>query len=233
MLFFIGSVYGQTEKVINILTFKNYKNEVDTTLWFKWKHDLAKQINLKNLQISTDTFHFRLWIDVQALDIWTSDHNSYSGVITNYAQRYDDNLLHKRIYKIEKIYSNQIILDSSKARQLFNIINRLSIADIPSDDKIKDWRQGRDGEEFLIEISTPHQYDFKTYWTPEMFADTLTEAKKIQSLVNYIYKDFKINDYYQKLNLPKGSYERNGSQGIEIRTTNENTSGATTITEVL
>jgi hypothetical protein len=70
----------------------------------------------------------------------------------------------------------------------------------------------------LIETSTPKQYDFKTYWTPRIFADTLKEAKQIQTFVDFLYKDFKIYDYYKKLKLPEGSYQRNGVQGIEIKT---------------
>ncbi len=70
IVLFVSSVYGQTEKMSNIPHLYNYKNEIDTSLWFKWKHDLAKQINLQDLQISTDTFHFRFWTDIQAIDIW-------------------------------------------------------------------------------------------------------------------------------------------------------------------
>lgn len=218
---------------MTIPTYKNYKNEIDTSIWFKWKDDLAKQINLTDLQTSTDTFHFRFWTDIQAIDLWTVDHNLYFGIVTNYAQRYDDKLLRKGIYKIGKVYSNQVTLDSSKARRLFNTIGKLSILTIPTDDKINGWRQGFDGEEFLIETSTPTQYDFKTYWTPRIFADSLKEAKQIQTLVDYFYTDLKIYNYYQKLKLPEGSYQRNGIQGIEIKPLNQNISGATKITDLL
>ena len=231
--FYISSAYGQTENGATIPTYKNYKNEVDTTLSFKWKHDLAKQINLKDLQISTDTFHFRFWTDIQAMDLWTIDHKLYFGVVTNYAQRYDDKLLRKGIFKIGKVYSNQVTLDSSKARRQFNIIDKLSIVTIPTEDKINGWGQGFDGESYIIETSTPTHYEFKTYWTPRIFADTLKEAKQIQTLVDYLYDVFKIYGYYQKLKLPEGSYQRNGIQGIEIKTTIQNTSGATKITDLL
>ncbi|MFT3679070.1 MAG: hypothetical protein QM791_02285 [Ferruginibacter sp.] len=232
-IFFISSVYGQAEKLVNIPTYKNYKKETDTSLWFKWKHDLAKQINLKDLQTSTDTFHFRFWTDYQAIDLWTTDHGSYVGMVTNYAERYDDKLLRKGVSKIGKVYSNQIILDSSKARLLFNIIDGLAIVNIPADDKINGWKQGFDGEEFLIETSSPKQYDFKTYWTPRAFADTLNEAKKIQTLVEYLYNNLKILSYYDKLKLPAGKYKRNGIPGIQIKSTNQGTTGSVTITDLL
>ena len=116
---------------------------------------------------------------------------------------------------------------------VFNIVDRLSIVSIPTDDKVNGWTQGFDGEEFLIETSSPKKYDFKTYWTPRIFADTLKEAKQIQTFVDYLYTDFKIYNYYQKLKLPEGSYQRNGIQGIQIKTTNQETFGARTITDML
>jgi len=233
IIFFVSSVYGQTKKMSTIPIYTNYKNEIDTSLWFKWKHDLAKQINLQDLQTSTDTFHFRFWTDIQAIDIWTIDHSMYFGLITNYAQQYDNILLSKGIYTIGKVYSNQFIIDSSKARHLFNIIEKLSVVAIANDDKIKDWQQGFDGEEFLIETSTPKLYNFKTYWTPRIFADTLSEAKQIQTFINYLYKDFKIYGYYEKLKLPEGNYRRNGIQGIKIKAINQEIKGGSTITDLL
>ncbi len=223
--FFMSSAYGQTRKVVSIPAYENYKNEVDTSLWFKWKRDLAKQIGLKDLQTSTDTFHFRFWTDIQAIDIWTSDYRRFYGTITNYAQRYDDELLRKGIYKVGKLYSKQLSLDSSKSRQIFSMINRLAIVDIPSDNKINGWQQGFDGEEFLIELSTPESYDFKTYWTPSMFIDSLQEAKQIQALINYLFEDVKIGNLYSKLKLPAGTYLRNGIQGIPIKPNDQDVPG--------
>ena len=232
-LFLVTSVYAQTEKASNIPTYTNYKNEIDTTLWYKWKHALSKQINLKDLQTTNDTFHFRLWTAIQEIDIWKGGSTTYFGLLTNYAQRYDEVLRKKGIYKIDKVFSNQINIDSSKAKKIFDVITELSILSIPTDEKIKGWLQGFDGEEFLIETSTPTQYDFKTYWTPRAFIDSLKEAKQIQTLVDYLYKNLKIYEYYQKLNLPEGSYQRNGIPGIKINVPSINTTGATTITDLL
>ena len=230
---FIISAWGQTNKKVNIPIFKNYKNEPDTSLWFKWKYALIKEINLKDLQTTSDSFHFRFWSDVQAVDIWTFDYRAYFGTITNYAQQYNSNLIRKGIYKIERIFSNQIILDTSKAREIFKTIETLSIISIPSDNKIPGWENGFDGEEFLIETSTPNEYNFKEYWTPRAFADSLKEAKQMQTFVDFLFSDFKLYQYYEKLKLPEGSYRRNGIQGIQIRSKNENTAGSTSIYDIL
>lgn len=215
-LLIAGYVFGQT-KIINIPIFRNNQNLTDTSLWFKWKYSLAEKLSLSNLQTSNDTFHFRFWTDIQAVDIWTIDHNIYFGTVTNYAQRYNRKLFNKGTYQVDKIFSNKIQLDSSIARQIFYLLDTLNIENIPTDGKIKGWQQGFDGTEYIIETSNKRQYDFKTYWTPSMFADTLIEAKKIQIFVDKLYKDFKLSSYYNKLKLPEGNYKRNGIQGVKIR----------------
>jgi len=231
-LLFASSAFGQT-KIINIPTYKNYQNQTDTTLWFRWKDSLAKQLNLSNLQTSSDIFHFRFWTDIQAVDIWTTDGNSYFGTVTNYAQRYNQKLYRKGIYQVDKVFSNKINLDSSKARNIFNLLDTLNIVGIPTDDKIKGWQQGFDGIEYIIETSNKRQYDFKTYWTPSLFADTLMEAKQIQTLVDKLFNDFKIGSYYDKLKLPDGNYKRDGIQGVKIQTSSEGNGNKSSITDWL
>ncbi len=229
-LIFTSCVFGQN-KLINIPTYTNYQNQTDTTLWFKWKSLLAEKLALSNLQTSTDLFHFRLWTDIQAIDIWTADHKIYFGTITNYAQRYNRKLFDKGKYEIDKVFSNKIQLDSFEARQIFEIVDTLNILNIPTDNKIKGWQKGFDGTEYIIETSNQRQYDFKTYWTPSMFADTLIEAKEIQTLVDKLFKDFKIASYYDKLKLPERNYEREGIQGVRIRTSNDNNGSRNSITD--
>jgi hypothetical protein len=227
-----GSAFGQT-KIINIPTYKNYQNQIDTTLWFKWKDSLAEKLNLSNLQTSNDIFHFRFWTDIQAVDIWTTDSSTYFGTVTNYAQRYNRKLYSKGIYQIDKVFSNKINLDSSKARKIFNLLGTLNIVNIPTDDKIKGWQHGFDGTEYIIETSNKSQYDFKTYWTPSLFADTLIEAKQIQTLVDRLFNDFKIGSYYDKLKLRDGNYKRDGIQGMKIQTSNESNGNKSSITDWL
>ena len=231
-LIFASTVFGQT-KIINIPTYTNYQNQVDTTLWFKWKFALAEKLELLNLQTSRDTFHFRFWTDIQALDIWTIDGSSYFGTVTNYAQRYDRKLYKKGIYQVDKVFSNKINLDSSKARQIYVLLDSLKIASIPTDDKIKGWQQGLDGTEYIIETSDKTHYDFKTYWTPSVFADKLIEAKQIKTFVDKLFGEFKIGSYYATLKLPEGNYKRDGIQGVKIRSSNDTYRNKNSITDWL
>ncbi len=231
-LLFAGSAFGQN-KIINIPTYRNHQSQTDTTLWFKWKYSLAEKLNLSNLQTSNDIFHFRFWTEIQAIDIWTVDRSKYFGTVTNYAQRYNRKLYNKGIYQVDKVFSNKINLDSFKAKTIFNLLDTLNIVSIPTDDKIKGWQKGFDGTEYIIETSNKRQYDFKTYWTPSMFADTLMEAKQIQTLVDKLFKDFKIGSYYDKLKLPDGNYKRDGIQGVKIQTSNESNGNKSSITDWL
>lgn len=232
-IFFIAPAYSQLGKTIDIPTYPNYSNKPDTSLWYKSKCDLENRINLKDLLYYTDTFHFRFWTDNQAIDIWTSNYTRYFGMVTNFAQRYDDKLLRKGVYKIGKVYSNQVMLDSTKVKQVIDKLNELSIVAVPSDNKIAGWASGLDGVEFLIETSTPNEYIFKTYWSPKVFADTLKEARQIQAFVDFLQNDFKMYMYYEKLKLPAGSYQSNGMRSIRIRTKNEFVPGATKVTDLL
>ncbi|MEO7119480.1 MAG: hypothetical protein ABIY62_00200 [Ginsengibacter sp.] len=230
LLLFASTVFGQS-KIINIPTYKNYQNQVDTTLWFKWKSALAEKLELPNLQTSKDTFHFRFWTDIQVLDIWTFDNSTFFGLVTNYAQRYDPKLLKKGTHQVDTVFSNNIQLDSSIAKNIFQLLEKLNIVNIPSDDKIKGWQQGLDGTEYIIETSNKSQYDFKTYWTPSIFAKTTIEAKQIQTLVDKFYNDFKLYSYYEKLKLPKGMYKRDGVQGIKIRNLQDKNENKYSITD--
>lgn len=231
-VFFWGYATSQAAKTISIPTTTNSRNESDTSLWYTSIRALAKQIGLNDLQNSIDSFHLRFWTSSQAIDVWTTDFSYYSAIITNFAQRYDDKLLRKAVYKIGKVYSNQVSLDSIKAKRLFNMIRHLSIAELPSDHEVKGWGTGFDGEEYLIEVSTTNRYQFKTYWTPRIFTDSLKEAEQIQKFIDFLNHDVMIKDY-DKLSLPKGTYRRNGIPGIQIRMRNEWIPGATKVTDLL
>ena len=67
----------------------------------------------------------------------------------------------KGTYKIDKIFSNQFKLDTAKARQIYNLLDSLSISSIPTDNKIKGWQKGFDGNEIIIELSTKAQCSFQ------------------------------------------------------------------------
>jgi hypothetical protein len=203
VIFFLSvNTYGQNEKTMNIPC----KANGDTTYWFKWQKERATILMLPNIVSSTDNFHFRFWANGQTVDIWTQDYITFFGILTNYADTYEPYNSKKREIKPSTNFSNQVILDTSLARQSYLLIQ--SIHSIPSEDSIKGWANGCDGITYKFEISTPYYYSFKTYWTPKSQDTNLLEAKQIQKFVDEINSLLNLKVEYEKFfsTLKPGSY---------------------------
>jgi hypothetical protein len=196
------TAYGQNNKTINVPRYKNG----DTTLWYKWQHERDDKLKLTHLISSTDNFHFRLWTDGQAIDIWTDDNKTFFGLLTNFTDSYEPYDMKKQKSKPSTTFANQVQLDTSLARQSYNLIKVIS--SIPSQDSIKGWGLGFDGISYLFETSTPSYYSFKSYWTPNAQDTNLVEAKQIQKFVDEIYVLLNLRNEYDKFfaTLKPGSY---------------------------
>jgi len=194
--------YGQNNKIFNIPSYKSG----DTTLWYKWQHERDDKLKLPHLPSSTENFHFRFWTNGQAVDIWTSDYKSFFGLLTNYTDSYEAYDMDKQKRKPSTTFSNQVQLDTSLARQSYNLIK--AISSIPSEDSIKGWGLGCDGISYLFETSTPDYCSFKSYWTPTAQDSDLIEAKQIQKFVDDIYALLNLRVEYNKFfaTLKPGSY---------------------------
>ena len=77
-----------------------------------------------------------------------------------------------------------------------------------------------------MEISTPNEYYYRTYWTPRIFVDTLREARQIQGFIDKFVGEFNIGVYYKRLNVPRGTYKRNGTEGTQINSRDESRGSA-------
>ena len=209
---------GQGVKTVSIPTSKNLRSDADTSFSFTSDRATARKIHLQDLRKSADAFHFRLWSGRQALDIWTLDSKRYFGAVTSYAQRYNAVLFAKNSYRIDTVLFKRTYLPDGEAKQIFLLIDSLSILSIPTDDQIAGWQDGLDGTEYRIETSTPNSYAYKTYWAPRLFADTLWEARQLQALTDKLYANFKLADYAKQLKLLPGHYQHDGVEGVQIRT---------------
>jgi hypothetical protein len=177
----VQTTFGQT-KNISIPTYKNG----DTSLWFKWQQEKYAKVGLPNLTNSYDSLHFRFSTETQAIDIWTADFKTFNGTFANFTTSSDPNKYKKENPPADKFYSNKDKLDTATARQVYNIFNELSIFSIPTGDSIEGWHLGNDGDEYLIEYSTPTNYSFKEYWTPSYYKDKIIEAASIDSLAKQL-----------------------------------------------
>ena len=198
---------GQNNKVIS----------GDTTYWSQLELKKCQKLNLSNLILSTEKYHFRYWKDGQIIDIWTTDGVLYSGLITSYTNSYNDDYSKKK-RKPSKIFFQQAQVDNATAKKAYKLIKQ--VENIPTDKSIKGWVQGLDGVEYIFETSTPSTYNFRTYWTPTAQDSSLIEAKDIQKFVIEMDSVLNLHDQYKKFfaTLKPGNYMGDGPS-ISIKLT--------------
>lgn len=199
--------FGQ-EKSFYVPTYGND----DTTLWFKLQQEKFGKAGLKNLTNATDTLHFRFSSEIQAIDIWTTNYLTFSGILTNFTTSYDPNGHERKNPKEEKFYSKVNKLDTNIVRQIYEVFNEKAIFDIPPQDSIKDWNDGLDGITYFVEYSTFSSYLFKDYWTPSAFKDKVDEAKRFYELTQRLEELLNLHQSFEQFisSLPYGTYKAGG-----------------------
>jgi len=207
--------YGQV-KSFYVPTYGN----IDTTLWFKWQQEKFEKAGLKNLTQTTDTLHFRFSSETQAIDIWTTNFLTFSGTLMNFTTSYDPDAHKRKKQKEDKFFSDSKTLDTSTARQVYELFMEKSIFEIPPQDSINNWTNGKDGITYFIEYSTNNKYSFKDYWTPSIFKDKVYEAKRLTELTEKLEILLNLRQSFgQFINLlPYGAYR---AGGISIITTSK------------
>ena len=136
------------------------KIEGDTAYWFNRNKEFQRTLDLKDLQKSTNEFNFRFRNHGQVIAI-TKDSSSISGNITNYIYHT------KKPNRVKtETLSNKISLSPEQAKDIYEIIQNSKILNLPSDNKIENWKKGMDGITYVIEHSDKKTYWLKSYWTP-------------------------------------------------------------------
>lgn len=182
----------------------------DTTFWYKRNIELQKTLDLKNLEQSTDEFNFRFRNHGQVIEI-SKDSSRYSGNITNFIYHT------KKANRNEaEILTNKIALSSKQVEEVYNIIEKSKIIDLPTDKKIENWIQGCDGITYIIEHSDKKTYWLKNYWTPTA-QDSIPEAIIVLELLKNLSDTLNLQEIYSsfKNTLPKkGCYNSGGMTNI-------------------
>jgi hypothetical protein len=169
---------------------KRLDPQSDTAFWCKLKAHDAGRIGLADLTTSTDSLHFRYWMENQAVEVWTKDFVHFDGIISNHTEKVELNTKTGLPAKKPKYYSNKTKLSPAEARNVFDLFNRAQVFQIPTDKQVKGWEDGLDGEVFLLEYATSSTYSFKTWWTPSAQhkvpeADTLVSLnQQLRQLIN-------------------------------------------------
>lgn len=179
----------------------------DTAFWYGLKAKDAARIGLADLMTSTDSLHFRYWMENQAIDVWTNDFVHFDGIISNHTEKMESNSDTDVPATTPKFYSNKNRIPGAEARNVFDLFIKARMFRRPTDKQIKNWQQGFDGAEYLLEYATGSSYSFKAYWTPSAQqgvpeADTLLALN--QRLGQIINLDASWKSFLET--LPPGCY---------------------------
>lgn len=197
----LGQVCFSQKKQLDIPADK----DGNTSRWYQLHQAENKQIGLSDLRQSKENLHFRFSSEIQAIDIWTGEDDSFYGTFANFTKRVNP-------AEPDKFFSNKINLAPAVARQIYDLFKELEIFSIPTDDKIKGWQQGFDGTTYTVDYSTPETYSCKKYWTPSVYKDKLKEAASIDSLVNKLQALLQMRKSFGAFidSLPLGCYQTGG-----------------------
>lgn len=185
----------------------------DTTYWYAYQKKILTNVKLDNLSKSENLYSFRISTTNTILDIWTEDGIKYLGRQTFFTSTIDENPK-----KIEYIFKTETITEDT-ANLIYQLIIDYNIQTLPIQDSIKGWRNGFDGEIYLIEFSNVKSYSFKSY-TSLQKNFSLPEA---DNLKNFILKIEQILMQKQKLDsfifsLPTNKSYRYGNALTKINT---------------
>jgi hypothetical protein len=135
------------------------------------------------LDTSSIEEYFRIWSDVQLIEICRDTEGSISGKLITWADEDVSNTeeqTNRRFIITKKI-------NEDTAKLIRDLIYFSNILTLPTGDSIKGWQQGFDGIIYTIEYSTRSKYSFKTYWTPKA-QDSLKEAVQVQEFIDNAFK---------------------------------------------
>jgi len=169
--------------------------------WFKWVRDKAGKMKLPDLIASKDTFHIRLWSEggvvLDCVDLFVKPDSDLLATISFYTEEN----VPKSEQPTYRTFSKTVYLTHEMALQIYRLLKTDSIINMPSEEKISGWTQGFDGNDYLVEYSTPNSYSCRSYWTPVAQKD-VRQAKLIL-------------DFFDNLN------QIHGSRQIAIKFDNE------------
>jgi len=184
------------------------KIEGDTAYWFNRNKEFQRTLDLKDLQKSTNEFNFRFRNHGQVIAI-TKDSSSISGNITNYIYHT------KKPNRVKtETLSNKISLSPEQAKNIYEIIQNSKILNLPSDNKIENWKKGMDGITYVIEHSDKKTYWLKSYWTPSA-QNSIPEALIILNFTEKLSESLNLQETYKtfKNHLPKSGCYNSGGLG--------------------
>ncbi|MBA4198399.1 MAG: hypothetical protein C0459_12685 [Chitinophaga sp.] len=200
--------FGQGKIFYNVL-----KADGDSTFWFKYQTTIAQKLKLPLLDTSTKTEYFRIWTNKQAIDLWQEKDGEFKSMLTTWTDEYppyNEEPTNRTFIKTKQISGDSLLM-------LRELLISNDILFLPTDDSIKGWQKGVDGNTYIIEHSKKDSYSFKSYWTPKA-QDSLKEAILVQTFVDSVLNLTNAQTFWKEFSkeIPFESYY-NGGPSVTIR----------------
>ena len=177
-----------------------------------WSYKTAIKMGLPAIFDTNVSIHFRIWYDIQVVDIEVLKTGRYKGVLANYTTSINNSKREKKRNKPPKFYFTKTAIDTLSVKRIVNLFQLLSIKDIPTEDSLKGKKYIIfDGTWYAIEYCDMKTYTLKSYNNP-CWQTELQGTKEICSLVDSISKmiclDFNFRQFIDT--LPSGCYHEMG-----------------------
>jgi hypothetical protein len=178
----------------------------DTSFWFALKQKDVARIGLTDLTKTSDSLHLRYWMENQAVDIWTTNGSTYSGIVSLHTVSINTNK--QGNVKPGKYYSKKENLTAAETRSIYELFRTTGVLQFPTDKNINGWTYGFDGAEYLLEYATNNSYSFKAYWTPTVQKD-VPEADSLNRLNKMMGQLLHLKERWGAFikGLPDGCYQ--------------------------
>jgi hypothetical protein len=185
----------------------------DTCYYYKLIMQDCASLSITPLQQSNYPYHFRLWSPEQMIEVWKTSEGYVKGNVLNWAYSSNDK-------KNTPPFEESVPLNKSEAPDIYELIQKMQIADIPDQKSIKNWSDGLDAPDYMIEYEEGNDYYFKSYWYPAGFSQ-LKEAVTIDKFITETFKLANVNSKEEGfLQVMPRKYSRShyGVSGVKITT---------------
>jgi len=155
---------------------QNLTTDSDTTYWIKNHIQTLNQMRVEPLYVSDNKVIFRYFDGFRLVQLVEDDNQRITSEAHFILQEY---------LSPGRIYTSKAKLSEEFTKEIINLLDDLSINQIPSDKYIDGWNGGHDGITFFFETWNKNEYSFKTYWTPQAY-DDIKEARLIEYFISLL-----------------------------------------------
>jgi hypothetical protein len=157
---------------------------------YKFYDSLSSKIGIQPVSKSNDEFTFRFWDGFKVIDLAYNQGQPHLTIVF-FLQQYKKK-------KEGRLYFRRYQLTDETAAEVYLLVKKYGLVDLPTDKLITNWRQGLDGITYITEQSNRTTFSFKSYWTPDaqngvkeagQILDFISELERIDE-IKAKYKNF-------------------------------------------